>query len=125
MRGCELELLGRALQSYQQTLRYIEAHRPREVDDSFIAAEQSLVFGHSLHPTPKSRQGMTSWQEPSYAPELRGRFQLVYFAADASIVSHKSVAGQSAPEIDATLAGASLIETRPREKLLPMHPLHA
>jgi siderophore synthetase component len=125
MRGCELELLGRALQSYQQTLRYIEAHRPGGDDDSFISAEQSLVFGHSLHPTPKSRQGMTSWQEPSYSPELRGRFQLVYFAADASVVSYKSVAGLSAPEIVASLAGASGIETRPGEMLLPMHPLQA
>ncbi|MDR7221049.1 IucA/IucC family protein [Aminobacter aminovorans] len=125
MRGCELELLGRALQSYQQTLRYIKAHRTHEDDDSFIAAEQSLVFGHSLHPTPKSRQGMSSWQEPSYAPELRGNFQLVYFAADATVVSHKSAASQSAPEIVASLAGPSKIETRPGETLLPMHPLQA
>ncbi|GAA4125266.1 IucA/IucC family protein [Aminobacter aganoensis] len=125
MRGCELELLGRALQSYQQTLRYIEAHGAATEDDSFIAAEQSLVFGHSLHPTPKSRQGMTSWQEPSYAPELHGRFQLVYFAADASVVSHKSAAAETAPEIVAALAGAGEIETRPGEMLLPMHPLQA
>lgn len=124
-RGHELELLGRALQSYQQTLRYIEAKRPDEDDDSFICAEQSLVFGHSLHPTPKSRQGMTGWHEPSYAPELGGDFQLFYFAADASIVSHKSIAEQSAPEIVASLGGSARQLAGANDVLLPMHPLQA
>lgn len=126
MRGCELELLGRALQSYQQTLRYIEERRPEAAEgDSFISAEQSLVFGHSLHPTPKSRQGMTTWQEPAYAPELGGRFQLYYFAADAACVSHKSMADRTAPELVRRMMGQGANDLRPGEIAIPMHPLQA
>lgn len=128
LRGHELELLGRALQSYQQTASYIDA-RPRGAsdDDTFIAAEQSLVFGHSLHPTPKSRQGMSAWQEQAYAPELAGRFQLFWFAADRSVVAHKSVADRSAPDIVTSLIapGAGGPSLRDGETLLPMHPLQA
>jgi siderophore synthetase component len=127
LRGHELELLGRALLSYQQTERYIDARRWPADDDSFIAAEQSLVFGHALHPTPKSRQGMTGWQEPAYAPELGGNFQLFWFAADATMVSHKSVADLSAPQIAASLIGpeAAGLKLRDGEVPLPMHPLQA
>jgi siderophore synthetase component len=92
----ELELLQRVLQSYQSTKLYLEAEDGREsAGDSFIEAEQSLVFGHSLHPTPKSLQGMTGWQQAVYAPELGGSFQLVYFAARKAIVSGKSATARA------------------------------
>jgi siderophore synthetase component len=128
LRGCELELLARVLDSYQQTESYLKAPRPAPADeDSFIAAEQSLAFGHWLHPTPKSRQGMTTWQQPAYAPELRGAFRLTYFAADSDLVRHASAASQSAPEIVAALTGADAERFRLRrgETLIPMHPLQA
>lgn len=128
LRGFELELLMRVLESYQQTGLYIDRAEPAPADEGhFIEAEQSLVFGHWQHPTPKSRQGMTYWQQESYAPELRGRFRLHYFAAKADCVRHASARSTAAPEIVRSLMGldASGVSLGDDEHLLPMHPLQA
>ncbi len=128
LRGTELDLLLRVLQSYQSVCSYLDAHRADPADeDEFIAAEQSLVFGHWLHPTPKSVQGMTHWQQPVYAPELHGRFRLHLFAAAAVRVSHRSAFRQSAPEMIAAVLGddARRLALGADERLIPMHPLQA
>ncbi|MDA6151299.1 hypothetical protein OSK18_27835, partial [Escherichia coli] len=57
------------------------------------------MFGHWLHPTPKSRQGMTGWQQPSYAPELKGQFQLHYFQFDREMVKESSNDKETASQI--------------------------
>lgn len=126
LRACELELLSRVLQSYQATVDNID-HISAGPAEGFIAAEQSLVFGHWLHPTPKSRQGMTAWQQPHYAPERRGQFRLHFFAAKLEYITHNSATERSAPAIVQSLFGSaghglSLAEG---EGLLPMHPLQA
>ncbi|WP_455854718.1 IucA/IucC family protein [Ensifer canadensis] len=128
LRGFELELLIRVLESYQQTALYVDRAQPRQEDaNDFLEAEQSLVFGHWLHPTPKSRQGMTYWQQESYAPELRGQFKLHYFAAKADHVSHASSRSIQAPDIIRSLSGldAEGLGLAGDECLLPMHPLQA
>ncbi|WP_269747083.1 IucA/IucC family protein [Elstera litoralis] len=127
-RGHELELLLRVLQSYQSVQRYLEAPvDPASDPESFIAAEQSLVFGHWLHPTPKSLQGMTDWQMTHYAPELHGQFRLHLFAVDSAHVAHASAVGASAPTILADVFGeaAARLGLRPGEQIIPMHPLQA
>ncbi len=126
LRGFELELLMRVLESYQQTALFIEKAQPAP-DDDFIEAEQSLVFGHWLHPTPKSRQGMAFWQQESYAPELRGEFKLHYFAAKADHVRHASARPIAAPDIVRSLVDHSgeTLRVAEDEYLLPMHPLQA
>jgi len=127
-RGNELELLLRVLQSYQSVCRYLDA-RPAEAgeQDDFIAAEQSLVFGHWLHPTPKSLQGMNHWQQPVYAPEMGGRFRLHWFAAAADRVSHRSAVRRSAPEMIAEVLGedSRRFALAAGEQIIPMHPLQA
>ncbi|HEV7308072.1 IucA/IucC family protein [Ensifer sp.] len=128
LRGFELELLMRVLESYQQTALYVErAGAGSAGSDHFIEAEQSLVFGHWQHPTPKSRQGMTYWQQESYAPELRGQFKLHYFAANATHIRQASARDVDAHAIVRSLVGADLdaIALRGNEQLLPMHPLQA
>ncbi|TGE01351.1 IucA/IucC family protein [Methylobacterium nonmethylotrophicum] len=122
----ELELLGRVLDSYRETARQLELPDPED-EASFIDAERSLVFGHWLHPTPKSRQGLTPWQARAYAPEEGGRFRLAVFAADAALVRHDSAVGRSGPEIALDLLGADAarLALRPGEIALPMHPLQA
>lgn len=128
LRGFELELLMRMLESYQQTALFIEKALPAPaLGDHFIEAEQSLVFGHWLHPTPKSRQGMTFWQQESYAPELRGQFKLHYFAAKKDHVRHASARPVAAPDIVRSLAmkRGETLAVGADEYLLPMHPLQA
>lgn len=125
LREKEAELLGRLLASYHgivDSLQQTAGH----AGQSFIDCEQGLAFGHWLHPTPKSRQGMTDWQRPVYAPEHHGQFQLVYFVVDAALVLHDSKANVSVPDILATLISAhERPALQPSEMLLPLHPLQA
>jgi len=128
LHGCETELLLRVMDSHQQIHINIEhALTKPDEGDHFIAAEQSLVFGHWLHPTPKSRQGMTFWQQKTYAPEFHGRFQLHYFAARTDLVTHASANLRMADRIVADIArsGPNEIRLAGAETLLPMHPLQA
>ncbi len=129
LHGCETELLLRVMDSHQQIDINVEHALAKPDDgDHFIAAEQSLVFGHWLHPTPKSRQGMTFWQQETYAPEFHGHFQLHYFAARSDLVTHASADLRMADRIVADIARSGCpheIRLADGETLLPMHPLQA
>jgi siderophore synthetase component len=74
----------------------------------FIAAEQSLAFGHPLHPTPKSRPQLSPDEVARYSPELRAAFPLHWFRADRSIVAEDGAlpgAGTATAALAALLAG--------------------
>jgi siderophore synthetase component len=93
--GNQDELMMRVILSCQNIEQFIQARtkesdRLYQPDMSFIEAEQALLFGHLLHPTPKSRQGIAEWDVPFYSPELKGHFQLHYFRVHTSIVYHRS-----------------------------------
>lgn len=131
-RANERELILRYVQSEQLMARYLEAraHDRRLDSDDFIECEQSLLYGHWRHPTPKSRQGMTEWQHDSFAPELRGRFQLHYFAVSRRLVRQDSALPLSAEQLLARLlSGDPQAERALRaaadggEVLVPVHPL--
>ncbi len=127
-RTYELGLLLRVLQSYQHTAENLDAARPLPADGfTFLDAEQSIAYGHWLHPTPKSRQGMTFWQQETYAPEFSGRFRLQFFAVADHLVREDSARGETATAIIRSLLPEGLAEERlkERETLLPMHPLQA
>jgi siderophore synthetase component len=47
---------------------------------NFLSSERSLLFGHSFHPAPKSRQGFNAEELVRYSPEFHSSFQLHYFA---------------------------------------------
>jgi len=97
------ELLERVLRSKQAVEQFVAA---RAGDDeslyaerlSLREAEQALVFGHHLHPTPKSRQGIAEHNRETYAPELRGSFPLQYFGVDPALVVTESALDRSAAE---------------------------
>lgn len=123
-RAYELGLMQRVLQSYQGTAENLAVARPLSADSfTFLDAERTIAYGHWLHPTPKSREGMSFWQQGHYAPEFGGDFPLRYFAAANDIVRADSAIGRSAADIVGSLvADASLA---PGETLIPMHPLQA
>lgn len=135
-----LELLSRVVESHQVMERYL-AHRRGGKDPgnpahetSFIESEQSVVTGHWLHPTPKSRQGMHAWQHPVYTPEFNGRFRLQFFAARPELVIQESLLSRPAATLSLEIACHGLDETG-RQRLadlaasdhilLPIHPLQA
>ena len=126
------ELILRLIESYQTMTNYIENRmedfeEQNGANDTFIEAEQSLLFGHWLHPAPKSRQGMANWQQTSFAPELQGSFQLHYFRVDRKIVKESSVLEKSASELisqSLTKSGCDF-DMSEKDCLIPLHPLQA
>ncbi|PFR19837.1 IucA/IucC family siderophore biosynthesis protein [Bacillus cereus] len=133
------ELLLRVIQSCQNIKEFVEG-REKDVaklygiHTTFIEAEQSLLFGHLTHPTPKSRQGILNWKSSMYSPELQGECQLHYFRAHKDLVKEKSVLMEQATEIikrelrkDPSVS-TEFIERYCEEddySLIPIHPLQA
>lgn len=83
---------------------------------TYVASEQSLLFGHRFHPTPKARSGdSASWL--SYAPEAGASFPLRHLAVREHLVAEETARdGATAP----------LDRLRPDVpagyRLLPAHP---
>ncbi len=125
----EIELLARILSSLQLMSQYIAGRHsdPLLDNDRFIDIEQSMLFGHWSHPTPKSRQGMHDWQQSLYTPELKGRFQLVWYGVDQTLVEHDAVTHESALDIIKNILGDYLHSLRltESETAVPLHPLQA
>ncbi|WP_281891195.1 IucA/IucC family siderophore biosynthesis protein [Paenibacillus sp. YYML68] len=129
------ELLDSIRQSQEYMERFV-AYRANDaeelygVEGDFLTAEQSLLFGHLLHPTPKSRTGIPDEQWALYAPECKGAFQLHYFRADASIglEASEGLSMTATAWIREELqAAGDPLGTEPSDGavLIPLHPLQA
>ncbi|MDG4864366.1 IucA/IucC family protein, partial [Streptomyces sp. T-3] len=83
---------------------------------TYLASEQSLLFGHRFHPTPKARSGdPADWSE--YAPEAGAVFPLRLFAVREHLIAEETA------EPGATDALDRLHPDVPAGyKLLPAHP---
>ncbi|SEI01908.1 Siderophore synthetase component [Halobacillus karajensis] len=132
----EDELVLRVLLSCKNMKDYIrertdDQNQLLEGTFDFIDAEQSLLFGHLMHPTPKSKQGLTEAQDRTYSPEYQGRFQLHFFSADPLLVEQESSMDRSAAELIfedmKQTEGADLLEKEWHKGryLIPVHPLQA
>ncbi|MCQ0025209.1 siderophore biosynthesis protein, partial [Streptomyces somaliensis DSM 40738] len=126
--GSVTDLTGRVSDSVRRVAGFVRARAATPGDPAgttpFLAAEQALLTGHPLHPTPKSREGLTDAEAARYSPETRGSFPLHWFAADPSVVSSDSSLDRSAEDLLAPFAGDGL--TRPRGTVLvPAHPWQA
>ncbi|XCX48624.1 IucA/IucC family protein [Streptomyces phytohabitans] len=137
-------LVGRVADSVRRTAEFLTDRRaapdaPPEVD-AFLDAEQALLLGHPLHPTPKSREGLSETEAPAYSPELRGSFPLHWMAVDASVLATGSAwyeDGEAPPatpspapvpaaDLTARLAGDDVATRLPDgAALLPLHPWQA
>jgi siderophore synthetase component len=137
-KGDQDEFLFRVIQSCGNVQQFVQQRRRDSklyaFTSSFIQTEQALVFGHPMHPTPKSRQRFSKEDLLAYSPELTNSFSLHYFRAHRSIVQEASALSQTAtasikmelqsdPEIDEEFKRTycSLDEY----SLLPVHPWQA
>ncbi|MFE0515762.1 IucA/IucC family protein [Streptomyces sp. NPDC058964] len=86
------DLVARVADSVRRTVTFIGERRERPADgpDLFLAAEQALLLGHPLHPTPKSREGLSEAEARLYSPELRGSFPLHWMAVAPSVLAADS-----------------------------------
>ncbi|WSL21588.1 iron transporter [Streptomyces sp. NBC_01283] len=122
------DLVGRVADSVRRTATFIADRRnnPGDEPDLFLAAEQSLLLGHPLHPTPKSREGLSDTESRLYSPELRGAFALHWLAVAPSVLATDSAwteRGRTLPaeQLTARLAGPDL--PLPQGHVaLPLHP---
>ncbi|WP_406281636.1 IucA/IucC family protein [Embleya sp. NBC_00896] len=117
----------RVADSVTHAERYI-AHRREHPQDPpgttpFLAAEQSLVLGHPMHPTPKSRDRLDPDEDAAWSPELRGSFALHWFAADADLVAQDSALEREAADVLAEFAGD--LRAPEGTVLVPVHPWQA
>lgn len=95
----------------------------------YLASEQSLLFGHRFHPTPKARGGdLADWS--AYAPETAAAFPLRHLAVrDHLIAEETALPGATAPldRLGTVPDGYRLLPVHPWQyDLLRDHPgLHA
>ncbi|MFE7128205.1 IucA/IucC family protein [Streptomyces sp. NPDC057617] len=126
------DLVGRVANSLGHTAEFI-ADRRRAPEapagtDLFLTAEQSLLLGHPLHPTPKSREGLSEAEARLYSPELRGSFPLHWMAVDRSVLATDSAWTEQGRVIPAELLTTRLIGDVPLPGdtvPLPLHPWQA
>ncbi|GAA2258424.1 IucA/IucC family protein [Kitasatospora cystarginea] len=120
------DLAARVADSVVRTADVL-AHRRRvaeAVDWPFLQAEQALLLGHPLHPTPKSRDGLGPAQSAAYSPELHGAFRLHWYAVDRDLLAADSATGRPAEELTAELLGDERL-LPPGTAALPLHPWQA
>lgn len=79
--------------------------------DSLLASEQHQIWGHALHPTPKSREGVSLADLLACSPEVGAQFQLHWFRVDPALIRHQ---GQDPRGTLRQLCG--------RDDLYPCHP---
>ncbi|WSG28588.1 iron transporter [Streptomyces europaeiscabiei] len=124
----QLDLVRSVADSARRVTTFIAERRAEPADhpDRFLAAEQALVLGHPLHPTPKSREGLAEAEARLYSPELRGSFPLHWLAIAPSVLSTDSAwteRGRVIPaeQLTARLAGPGL-PLPEGYTALPVHP---
>ncbi|GAB2889007.1 IucA/IucC family protein [Microvirgula curvata] len=103
---------------------------PSWPDAGFLAAEQGLVYGHAVHPTPKSRDEFTREDHIRYSPDFGGHTPLVWFAVQAGALWQARPGSSFLPDALITSdPGLSTMMTRyPHSEgwqWLPVHPWQA
>ncbi|MEU5369955.1 IucA/IucC family protein [Streptomyces sp. NPDC005951] len=125
------DLVARVADSVRHTAGFIEQRRRSPADpadaDLFLTAEQSLLLGHPLHPTPKSREGLSESESRRYSPELQGSFPLHWFAVDRSLAATDSAWSDGGPATAEELLAPHTagLKTPPGTVALPVHPWQA
>ena len=103
-----------------------------QVEQGFIASEQALILGHSMHPAPKSRTGFVHEDWQKYSPEACGQTQLHYWLVAPEYIAEGTALEQAfsiqlKQEIKWHLSESELetLATYAHYKLLPLHPWQA
>lgn len=103
-----------------------------QVEQGFIASEQALILGHSMHPAPKSRTGFVHEDWQKYSPEACGQTQLHYWLVAPEYIAEGTALEQAfsiqlKQEIKWHLSESELetLAAYVHYKLLPLHPWQA
>ena len=113
--GFNAELLAQSDNSIAITRHLLERSATAAASgDALIDAEQGMLWGHAMHPTPKSREGVPLDQVLACSPEVRAAFPLYWFRIDPRLLRTHG------RDVRATLA-----QVAGEEHLYPCHPWEA
>lgn len=124
-------LVAGVADSLRRVAGFVTARReaPADGPDLFLSAEQALVLGHPLHPSPKSREGLSDAEALLYSPELHGSFPLHWMAVAHSVLATDSSWTERGRPVAAPRLTARLAGTAPAlpdgYAFLPLHPWQA
>ncbi|MEU5716004.1 IucA/IucC family protein [Streptomyces sp. NPDC020403] len=131
-RDAGVDLVARVADSVRNTAVFLADRRRAPAaypeTDLFLDAEQSLLLGHPLHPTPKSREGLTETETLRYSPESRGSFPLHWMAVDRSVLATESSwarAGRPVCAEELLAPHADGLRLPDGTAALPLHPWQA
>ncbi|MFJ6465049.1 IucA/IucC family protein [Streptomyces sp. NPDC091387] len=126
------DMVARVADSVRRTAGFIDGQRRRptapDEADLFLTAEQSLLLGHPLHPSPKSREGLSDSESRLYAPELNGSFPLHWMAVDRSVLASDSAwtdQGRPVPATELVARHAEGLRFPEHTAPIPLHPWQA
>lgn len=113
------EFLDQIASSHQGVTAALTAARPLSATGDpltdYLASEQSLVYGHRFHPTPKARGGNPgTWS--AYAPEAGASFPLRMLAVREELILQEQDENGAADPLD------QLAAVPAGYRLLPAHP---
>ncbi|MFE6822963.1 IucA/IucC family protein [Streptomyces sp. NPDC057690] len=108
--GEGIDLVARVADSVRRTAVFIAERRkhPDDRPDLFLTAEQALLLGHPLHPTPKSREGLSEGEARLHSPESGGSFPLRWLAVAPSVAATDSAWTEGGRPVPAALLTARL-----------------
>lgn len=90
----------------------------------WLLGEQDLISGHPWHPMTKSRDGIADELDALYAPEVRGRFAVHWFAAAPEVAAFGGT-GCDVPALMRRLAGPLAADLAEGWLPVPAHPWQA
>lgn len=122
----------------RRALQQFLSYREEQIDavilpkQHFIQSEQALILGHSMHPSPKSRQGFVQHDWQLYSPETQNTFKMHFLYIHPDQVIHDNahqldIPGQLKQELAPFFNSyhqAKMAEY-PDYALLPLHPWQA
>ena len=115
------ELIEQMENSLFITEQFLNLDNTPQYHNAFIASEQSLLWGHAFHPTPKSRSGISIDDLLACSPEVGAKVLLYWFKVDIALLDVLSSDNRTTPE-------TMLQQLAPDEKrstttmLYPCHP---
>ncbi|MFD1879356.1 IucA/IucC family protein [Vibrio chagasii] len=80
------ELIKQMQNSLLVTEQFLNTDSPLQQHNAFIASEQSLLWGHTFHPTPKSRSGVSMDDLLACSPEVGAKVPLYWFEVEAALL---------------------------------------
>lgn len=130
------ELMAQLKNSLSITEQFIEATLPNitqtnTLRNAFIDSEQSLLWGHAFHPTPKSRTGVPMDEMQACSPEVGASVALYWFKVQRALFITQgltSTENQPLSALEALQPDQERGQPRQGEKdyiLYPCHPWEA